>query len=268
MDGSTVLELVHVNKTFSSGTVAIKDVSLELKEGEFVTIVGPSGCGKTTLLRCVAGLEAPTGGHVRFRGAEVVSPPEGLGLVFQEYGRSLLPWMSVIDNVILPLRAKRITKGIRRAQAADALEAVGLLEFANAWTWELSGGMQQRVALARALAYGAGVLLMDEPFASVDAQTRARLEDLLINVRRQFGLAIVLVTHDVDEAVYLGDRVLVISKRPAEVRCSLDIDLPSARNQVTTKEMSRFAQLRTLVAREIDVGVVSGIGREFALKSE
>lgn len=258
-----MLEVTHLRKVFANGICAIGDVSLRIGEGEFVTIVGPSGCGKTTLLRCIAGLERPTSGCVLFRGTEVVSPPEGLALVFQEYGRSLLPWMTVIENVMLPLKAKRIAKDLRRMQAVEALKAVGLLEFSDAWTWELSGGMQQRVALARALAYGAGVLLMDEPFASVDAQTRGRLEDLILDVHRQFSLAILLVTHDVDEAVYLGDRVLVISGRPAEVRCSIDVDLPLTRDQVTTKELLRFTQLRSLVARQIDGGVVAGRGGEF-----
>lgn len=250
----TVLQVDRLRKTFADGTVAIAGVSMAVGEGEFVTVVGPSGCGKTTLLRCVAGLEPASDGEVRFRGATVVKPPDGMAVVFQEYGRSLLPWLNVLDNIALPLRRKERDKHRRRQRAEEALRAVGLSGFERAATWQLSGGMQQRVALARALAYGADVLLMDEPFASVDAQTRSRLEDLVLRVRREFKLSVVLVTHDVDESVYLGDRVIIMSKRPSRVRYTMEVDLPAPRHQVSTKELSRFVELRSFVARAIEDG--------------
>lgn len=250
----TVLQVDSLRKSFADGTVAIDGVSVAVREGEFVTVVGPSGCGKTTLLRCIAGLEPASDGEVRFRGATVVKPPDGMAVVFQEYGRSLLPWLNVLDNIMLPLRRKERDKHRRRQRAEDALWAVGLSEFGRTAPWQLSGGMQQRVALARALAYGADVLLMDEPFASVDAQTRSRLEDLVLQVRRDFKLSVVLVTHDVDESVYLGDRVIVMSRRPSRIRCTVEVDLPPPRHQVITKELGRFVELRSFVAREIEDG--------------
>ena len=188
---------------------AIADLTLRVGPGEFVCVVGPSGCGKTTLLRCAAGLLAPTAGAVRIDGAPVTGPPPGLAVVFQEYGRSLFPWLRVADNVELPLRHR--PRAERRRLVDEALAAVGLADAHRAYPWQLSGGMQQRVAIARAVAYQPRVLLMDEPFAAVDAQTRADLEDLIRDVWRRLGVTLLFVTHDIDEAVYLGQRVIVLS---------------------------------------------------------
>lgn len=181
-------------------------------------------------------------------------PPPGMAFVFQEYGRSLLPWMRVGDNVELPLRQKNLTRQRRRELVADALHSVGLSDAAGAYPWQLSGGMQQRVAIARALAYEPDVLLMDEPFAAVDAQTRADLEDLVRGLWRERGITILFVTHDIDEAVYLGERVIVLSASPTVVKEELRIDLPDERDQLHTRVAPRFAQLRTRVYEQIQAG--------------
>ena len=222
-----------------------------VKEKEFVCIVGPSGCGKTTLLKCMSGLLAPTRGEVRLRDEPIDGPPEQMALVFQEYGRSLYPWMSVRQNVAFPLRRKRLDGEEASSLVERAVESVDLTGFLDRYPWELSGGMQQRVAIARALAYQPEILLMDEPFASVDAQTRGDLEDLILEVRRQYGVTVVFVTHDIDESVYLGDRVVVLTPSPTKVQETLDVELPPERDQLETKELPEFARLRAHVYRSI-----------------
>jgi len=249
-----VLEIRNVGKTYGTGakaTRAIADVSLTVADGEFVCVVGPSGCGKTTLLKCVAGLLRPTHGEVRLRGKPVTRPPEEMALVFQEYSRSLMPWMSVENNVLLPLRHRRLGRRERRKLVVESLEAVGLAGFGNRYPWQLSGGMQQRVAIARALAYQPSILLMDEPFASVDAQTRGDLEDLTLRVRDEYGITILFVTHDIDESVYLADRVVVLTHAPTEVKEIVPVELPRPRDQIATKELAEFAHLRAHVYRQI-----------------
>ncbi|MFD7708745.1 ABC transporter ATP-binding protein [Streptomyces sp. NPDC059786] len=230
---------------------AVRDLTFTVDTGELVCLVGPSGCGKTTLLKCVGGLLAPTGGEVLLGGDRVAGPPPGMAFVFQEYGRSLFPWMRVGENVELPLKQKRLSTARRRELVADSLASVGLADAAGAYPWQLSGGMQQRVAIARALAYEPEVLLMDEPFAAVDAQTRADLEDLVRRLWRERGMTILFVTHDIDEAVYLGERVLVLSASPTVVREQLEVDLPSDRDQLHTRVAPRFAELRTHVYEQI-----------------
>jgi NitT/TauT family transport system ATP-binding protein len=170
-----------------------------------------------------------------------------MALVFQDYSRSLLPWMNVHDNVVLPLKSARVGRDERERLATDALASVGLGVDGRKYPWQLSGGMQQRAAIARALAYQPEVLLLDEPFASVDAQTRADLEDLLLEVWGRTGLTVLLVTHDIDEAVYLGDRILVLSAAPTRVRKTVTVDLPRPRDQIATKELPEFARLRASV---------------------
>jgi NitT/TauT family transport system ATP-binding protein len=243
-----------VGKTYGAGakaTRAIEDVSLVVADGEFLCVVGPSGCGKTTLLKCVAGLLRPTKGTVLLRGRAVTRPPEEMALVFQEYSRSLMPWTSVANNVLLPLRHKKLGRKERKTLVHESLEAVGLDAFANRYPWQLSGGMQQRVAIARALAYQPSILLMDEPFASVDAQTRGDLEDLTLRVRDRYGITILFVTHDIDESVYLADRVVVLTHAPTEVKEIVRVDLPRPRDQIATKELADFAHLRAHVYRQI-----------------
>jgi NitT/TauT family transport system ATP-binding protein len=216
-----------------------------------VCVVGPSGCGKTTLLKCIAGLLRPTRGEVLLRGKRVMEPPEELALVFQEYSRSLMPWASVRDNVLLPLRHKKLSRSDRKQLVEESLDAVGLTRFIDHFPWQLSGGMQQRVAIARALAYQPAILLMDEPFASVDAQTRADLEDLTLRVRDQYRITILFVTHDIDESVYLPDRVVVLTHAPTEVKEIVPVDLPRPRDQIATKELAEFMQLRGHIYRQI-----------------
>ncbi len=220
-------------------------------QGEFVCIVGPSGVGKTTLLQSLTGLLQPSQGAVVFEGRTVKSPPEGLAIVFQDYSRSLMPWLSVLDNVALPLRSMGIKKAERVRMATEALTEVGLRDVTDAYPWQLSGGMQQRVAIARALACQPRAIVMDEPFASVDAQTRAELEDLVLRVRDHLGITVMLVTHDIDEAVYLADTVLVLSGKPATVSAMIPVELPVPRHQLDTKALPKFAELRTEVYRLI-----------------
>jgi NitT/TauT family transport system ATP-binding protein len=249
-----MLKVSHISKTYDSGeqaTQAIADVSFEVNPGELVCIVGPSGCGKTTLLRTISGLLSATSGTVELDGKPITDPPEQMALVFQDYSRSLFPWMTVAANVDFPLRRKPLNKAERKQSVDQALASVGLDGFAARYPWQLSGGMQQRVAIARGLAYRPEILLMDEPFASVDAQTRADLEDLILEVRRQYGVTVVFVTHDIDESVYLGDRVVVLTPAPTRVQETLEVDLPAPRDQLETKEHPEFARLRAHVYRSI-----------------
>ena len=252
-----MLSIKYLGKIYGEGeraTRAIGDVSFELAEREFVCVVGPSGCGKTTLLKCMSGLLDPTEGEVELKGRKVTEPPEEMALVFQEYSRSLLPWLSVRGNVVMPLRHKKLDKSKRDELVEEAVEAVGLSDFIDRYPWQLSGGMQQRVAIARALAYQPEILLMDEPFASVDAQTRGDLEDLILSVRDRYEMTILFVTHDIDESVYMADRVMILTARPSRVQEVLEIDLPRPRDQVQTKELPEFAHLRAHVYRAIKGG--------------
>lgn len=249
-----MLEIRDVGKTYGSGekaTQALRRVTFGVGEGEFVCVVGPSGCGKTTLLKCIAGLMRPTTGEVLLNGTSITAPPEAMAVVFQEYNRSLMPWMSVRNNVLLPLRHKPLAKAERTTLVEESLAAVGLTRFIDHYPWQLSGGMQQRVAIARALAYQPSILLMDEPFASVDAQTRGDLEDLVLKVHADFGMTILFVTHDIDESVYLSDRIVVLSHSPTEVKEIVVVELPTVRDQIVTKELPDFARLRAYVYRLI-----------------
>jgi NitT/TauT family transport system ATP-binding protein len=247
-----MLKIDNVGHSYA-GHVALREVNLDVTEGELVSIVGPSGCGKSTLLRCIAGLIRPGEGRIFLGGTEVDSVPDDLAVVFQDYSRSLLPWLSVRDNVALPLRRRGMPKGDRLVAAAQALEAVGLSAAARKYPWQLSGGMQQRVSIARALAYKPSLLLMDEPFGSVDAQTREDLEDLLLQIRGDH-MTILFVTHDIDESVYVGDRVAVLSRNPGTVIADLFVDLPAKRDQITTREAPEFVQLRGEVGRLVRDG--------------
>ena len=242
------LDLRNVQKTYDTPgrpeVEAIRNLDFRINRGELVCVVGPSGAGKTTLLRSIAGLLDLTAGEVVLDGAAVTGPPEGMAVVFQEYGRSLFPWMTVRQNIELPLKEKGVPKAERRAKVERALAEVSLSEAADQHPWQLSGGMQQRVAIARAVAYEPTVLLMDEPFAAVDAQTRAELEDLVRSLWKHLGVTVLFVTHDIDEAVYLGERVIVLSNRPTVLMEDVDVDLPAERDQLTTRSDARFGELR------------------------
>ncbi|TQN38083.1 NitT/TauT family transport system ATP-binding protein [Blastococcus colisei] len=249
-----MLDVRGIKKVYESKdrTVeAVRDLTFTLGQGELACLVGPSGCGKTTLLKIMSGLLEPTSGEVLMDGARVSGPPPGMAVVFQEYGRSLFPWMTVRENVELPLKQKKLPTERRRQLVEESLAAVGLAEAHAAYPWQLSGGMQQRVAIARAVAYEPHVLLMDEPFAAVDAQTRADLEDLIRDLWHKFKVTTLFVTHDIDEAVYLGQRVLILSNSPTVIRDDLTIDLPDERDQLTTRSSPRFAELRARVYEQI-----------------
>ncbi|GAA5109471.1 ABC transporter ATP-binding protein [Pseudonocardia adelaidensis] len=243
-----MLSVRALAKTYNAGQrterVAIADVSFDVAVGEFVCVVGPSGCGKTTLLRCLSGLLSPTSGEVRFEGTPLQAVPDRLSVVFQDYSRSLFPWLSVNRNVAVPLKVAGVEKRQREARIREVLQAVGLGDVGRSYPWQLSGGMQQRVAIARALAQKPDMLLMDEPFASVDAQTRFDLEDLILRVRRELGITVVLVTHDIDEAVYLADRVVVLGRAPSRVKEIVDVPLEHPRTQLGTRSSDAFGRLR------------------------
>ncbi|RAY11689.1 ABC transporter ATP-binding protein [Actinomadura craniellae] len=250
-----MLEIENLTHAYGSGPLIVGGIDLRVEAGELVSIVGPSGCGKSTLLRCIAGLQRPSGGLVTKDGKVVEQVPDDLAVVFQDYSRSLFPWLSVRDNVALPLRRRGLKRAARHEAADQALESVGLAEAGSKYPWQLSGGMQQRASIARALAYRPTLLIMDEPFGSVDAQTREDLEDLLLSVRGNGGMTILLVTHDIDESVYVGDRVVVLTKSPTRVRADLRVGLPAKRDQITTRGLPEFVHLRAEVGR-----LVRGIG--------
>lgn len=236
-----------------TGREVLRSINIGIDEEEIVCIVGHSGIGKSTLIRCIAGLQHPTTGSIRVAGAVITEPPQTLALVSQDYGRTLMPWLRVSENVRLPLRGHKLPRAEQDARVAAALAVVGLHDVERSYPWQLSGGMQQRVAIARALAYRPQVLLMDEPFASVDAQTRAELEDLLLGLRAELGITVLLVTHDVDEAVYLSDRVIVLGGHPAVVRDVIPVPIRGERDQITTKADPVFIECRTKVLSEIQL---------------
>ncbi|GAA3232898.1 ABC transporter ATP-binding protein [Pseudonocardia petroleophila] len=247
-----LLAIRDLAKQYSpGGPYVCRELSFEVHRGDFVAIVGPSGCGKSTLLRMINGLLTPTTGEVLLDGAPVTGPPPEMALVFQDYTRSLFPWLTVAGNVAFPL-AKRadLDAAAKRTRIDEAISAVGLAGFEDYHPYELSGGMQQRVAIARALAFRPQILLLDEPFASVDALTRESLEDLLLAIQDRYadeGITMLLVTHDIDEAVYLADRVEVLSPPPCRVVSDLTIDLTRPRNQIRTRGEAPFLAARAAI---------------------
>ncbi|TYB45211.1 ABC transporter ATP-binding protein [Nonomuraea sp. PA05] len=245
-----VEDLRHTYRTRQGDQTVLDGINFEVRRGEFASIVGPSGCGKTTLLRTLSGLLRPTHGTIALSGEVITGVPRGLAMVFQDYRASLFPWRRVGANVEFPLLG-RVAKAERRSRTAETLAAVGLADVADKYPWQLSGGMQQRVAIARALAMRPELLLMDEPFASVDAQTRSDLEDLLLRVREQFDVTILFVTHDVDESVYLSTRVLSLSKAPTVMTADVPVPLAFPRDQIRTRKEPSFVETRSEVARLI-----------------
>jgi NitT/TauT family transport system ATP-binding protein len=250
-----ILEAQGLSKTYRQAggetTAAIGNISCQVEAGEFVSFVGPSGCGKTTLLMSIAGLLPPTSGRVLVKGKEVAGPPADLVLLFQEYNKSLFAWRSVLGNVRFGLEARGDHSAGGAKKARDLIDLVGLKGFENHYPWELSGGMQQRVAIARALAYEPEVLLMDEPFGSLDALTRLELEDTLLRLWAELKTTIVFITHDIEEAIYLSDRIWVLSRRPSQIMQELRIDFLRPRDQVTTRAQARFMEIRNDIYRQI-----------------
>ena len=216
----------------------LQDITMDVAAGEIVGVVGQSGVGKTTLLRTLGGLDRTTRGTLTFRGAAVTGPPAGVVMVFQDFHNALLPWRTVGRNVALGLG-----KGCG-ARVARCLDMVGLTDAATEYPWRVSGGMAQRVQIARALAREPAVLLMDEPFGALDALTKASLQDVLLEVQRKTACTVVFVTHDLDEAIYLSDRVLVMSGTPGTVTSAAATELPKHRDQLTTRESPEFLRLR------------------------
>ncbi|ODT13291.1 MAG: ABC transporter [Mesorhizobium sp. SCN 65-12] len=243
-----VLSAQGLTKTYGVGKDALQvlgGISFAVNRGEFVSVVGPSGCGKTTLLFAIAGLQGVTSGTVTFNGRPVTAPPKGVAVVFQDYSRSLFPWKNNRDNVAFGMaRIQGLSAAQKRDKAQEMLDAVGLAGFADKYPWQLSGGMQQRVAIARGLASQSELLLLDEPLAAVDAQTRADMQDLLLDLAIRFKQTCVLVTHDVEEAVYMADRVVVLTRRPTVVDHEIVIELGKKRDQITTREDPRFLAAR------------------------
>lgn len=249
--GGPVLSVRGLGKDYviarAETKVAVKEVSFDVQPGEFVCVVGPSGAGKSTLLRCLAGLSSPSRGDVLLDGKAVRGASAHVGVVFQDYSRSLFPWMSVARNIALPLKVRGVTKADQREAVEKALGLVGLPGVEDRYPWQLSGGMQQRVAIARSLAYRPELLFMDEPYASVDAQARAELEDVIQDIHDRLGVTVFFVTHDIDEAVYLADRVVVLSTSPAVVSEIVEVGLERPRTQLATKGSSEFIELRKRV---------------------
>ena len=230
------------------GREILSPTSFDVGRGEFVCIVGPSGCGKTTLLRAATGLLQAGGGEVRRDGQVVSQPSREVAFVFQDYGRALLPWRTVEGNISLALEAAAIPAGERPARIAEVLGKVGLAKHAYKFPAQLSGGMQQRVQIARCLAQKPQLLMMDEPFGALDALTRQSLQDELARLVRDEGLTVLFVTHDLEEAIYLGDRVIALQANPGPGRPSLarmiDVPIPRPRDQLSTKEHPEFLKLR------------------------
>lgn len=229
--GKGAIKVSDVSITFGKGEEAhraVDDTNLLIGAGEFVCILGPSGCGKSTLLNAMAGYVRPTTGEVSVDDVPVVKPGPERGMVFQQY--SLLPWKTVFDNVAFGPRMAGVSKREASSIANTFLSMVGLMKFSNRYPSELSGGMQQRVGIARALANYPSVLLMDEPFGALDAQTRLTMQENLLDIWKDFGTTVVFVTHDVDEAVFLADRVLIMSAAPGRIVKDLVIDLPRPRD--------------------------------------
>lgn len=239
---SAILAVENVSKAYGSNVPVLQNLRFQLEAGEFLAIVGPSGCGKSTLLRLISSLMQPSSGEVRHKDSVFAEPPKWLSIVFQDYNRSLFPWLTVRKNVEFGLRD--VNNRERSDRVEEALDAVNLSNAADLYPWQISGGMQQRCALARSIVVRPELLLLDEPFASVDAQTRIDLQDMVIDICRKMSLTTLLVTHDIDEAVFMSDRILVLSTRPANIVEEIDVDIPYPRDQLTTKESEKFLTIR------------------------
>jgi len=243
------LSIKNIGKEFEQRDIrspALVSINLEVEEKEFTCVLGPSGCGKTTLLRIIAGLEKPTSGKVILGGEIITGPAVRMVMIFQDY--SLFPWRTVIDNIAFGLEMKGIGKEERHEVAAFYLDLIGLSGFGENFPYELSGGMRQRVAVARALAIDPSVLLMDEPFGALDAQTRNMLQKQLLEIWDKTKKTVLFVTHSVDEAVFMADRIVVLTRRPGTVKEVVDIDLPRPRDRTSQD----FAKVRRYVLSLID----------------
>ena len=245
------LSLRKVNMQYPNSSWRLSDISIDVPAGEIVAICGKSGIGKSTLVRIISGLTKPSSGAIKINGEELTKVPSSVGLVTQDYSRSLLPWMRIESNVSLPFRGTRISKEERKARALEVLREVGLKNELRKYPWQLSGGMQQRVAIARALVTRPKLLLLDEPFASLDAITRLELEDLVLKLASEYKMTMVIVTHDLDEAIYLSDKVYCLSGVPTKLNKSFEVKLERPRNQILSKSNSHFNSLRKMIYEAI-----------------
>ncbi len=241
--GPALIEFREVDLAFGDHLV-LGGLSFAVGRSEIVCVVGPSGCGKTTALRVASGLLRPTRGEVVFAGAPVKGPRRDVAVVFQDYSKALLPWRTAAGNVALALEAMGTPRAERPQRIAALLKRVGLAAFTDKHPSQMSGGMQQRLQIARCLAQEPAALMMDEPFGALDAMTRQTLQDEMLDIARGTGATILFVTHDLEEAIYLGDRVIGLLPRPGRVGLEIAIDLPRPRNQVTTRESPEFLRLR------------------------
>lgn len=226
------------------GKEILRNVSFEIAAGDFLCIIGASGCGKTTALRLAAGLYQPTGGEVRLDGQRMTAPRPDVAIVFQDYGKALLPWRTATGNISLAMEAGGVPKAERGPRIADLLTLVGLDGQGGKYPGEMSGGMQQRLQIARCLAQDPSVLLMDEPFGALDAMTRQGLQDEVLELVARSGTTVIFVTHDLEEAIYLGDRVIGLLPHPGRVGIDVPVNLPRPRDQLTTRETPEFLRLR------------------------
>ncbi len=252
-----MLSIKNLNKTYHTEegdeVVALSDINLDVADKEFVCFIGPSGCGKTTLLRITAGLEKPDSGTLTVNNEPITGPGPDRGMVFQEY--SLFPWRTVLKNITFSLELKKIPKSEREKISRDFLELVGLSKFADSYPHELSGGMKQRVAIARALVNDPDVLLMDEPFGAVDAQTRNRLQHELLNIWEKKKKTVLFITHSVDEAVFLADKVVVFTARPGRIKEVFSIDLPRPRERTSFEANAVREHLLATLGAEIQAAI-------------
>jgi NitT/TauT family transport system ATP-binding protein len=253
----SILDITRVSKTFPGGTVALQSTDLAVAENDFITILGPSGCGKSTLLRMVAGLDTPTSGSIELDNHPVMGPGADRGMVFQSY--TLFPWLTVLQNVCFGLREKGLPLAEQHAIATGFIAKVGLRGFENHYPKQLSGGMQQRTALARALANDPRILLMDEPFGALDHQTRELMQELLLGIWEAERKTVLFVTHDIDEAIFMGTRVVVMSARPGRIKCDIPVAIAHPR-AYSVKTTSAFMDLKARLTEEIRVEVRRAAG--------
>jgi len=242
-EAPSALSIRNLAVRFGARTI-LNAINLDIREGEFLCIVGSSGSGKTTLLRVLAGLARPAEGAVLFEGTEISGPSRDRAIIFQDYSKALLPWRTVHGNVALSLEARNVPAGERNAVIEKLLAKMGLSQAQEQFPGQLSGGMQQRVQIARCLAQEPKLLLMDEPFGALDAMTRQTLQDEILQLAAERRITTVFITHDLEEAIYLGDRVIVLGQSPATIITSIEIELPRPRSQLTTREDSRFLAYR------------------------
>jgi ABC-type nitrate/sulfonate/bicarbonate transport system ATPase subunit len=253
----SILEIREVAKTFAGGTVALQATNLSVAENDFITILGPSGCGKSTLLRMVAGLDTPTSGRIALEGSTVSGPGADRGMVFQSY--TLFPWLTVLQNVCFGLREKGMAPADQQEIARSFIAKVGLKGFEDHYPKQLSGGMQQRTALARALANDPRILLMDEPFGALDHQTRELMQELLLGIWEAERKTVLFVTHDIDEAIFMGTRVVVMSARPGRIKCDLEVPIAHPRHY-SVKTQAAFVDLKARLTEEIRIEVRRAAG--------